>query len=140
MHKEIHMTRYEKSIYDIIDTSHEHLTANQVFEKLKKVYPGVATATVYNNLNKLCKDGFIRKISLDGMLERYDTIRKHDHLVCKNCGEILDIAFEDLTYPLRSQLGQDFLYYDLKVYRLCPACREKLKDFHKNKKQEESEC
>ena len=52
----------------------------------------------------------------------------------------LDIAFEDLTYPLRSQLGQDFLYYDLKVYRLCPACREKLKDFHKNKKQEESEC
>ena len=71
----------------------------------------------------------------------YETTQENTNTkFCKHCGEILDIAFEDLTYPLRSQLGQDFLYYDLKVYRLCPACREKLKDFHKNKKQEESEC
>ena len=117
------MTKYEKAIYDIVATSHEHLTVNQVYERLKGDYPKVAPATVYNNLNKLWKSGFIRKVSVEGVPDRYDSPQKHDHLVCKHCGKIMDISFEDLTAPLRSQLGEDFLYYDLKVYYLCAECR-----------------
>ena len=116
------MTKYEKAIYDIVNTSHEHLTVNQIFKKLQEVYPKVVPATVYNNLNKLWESGLIRKVSIEGMPDQYDTIRKHDHLVCKHCGKISDVAFADLTAPLRSQLGQDFLFYDLKVYYLCPTC------------------
>lgn len=121
------MTKYEKAIYDIILTSHEHLTVNQVFEKLKEDYPKVVLATVYNNLNKMWESGMIRKVSVEGMPDRYDTIQKHDHLICRHCGKILDISLEDLTAPLRNQLGEDFLFYDLKVYYLCPACREREK-------------
>ena len=117
------MTKYEKAIYDIVATSHEHLTVNQVYERLKKRCPKVVPATVYNNLNKLWEAGFIRKVSIEGMPDRYDLAQKHDHLVCKQCGKIMDISFEDLTAPLRSQLGEDFLFYDLKVYYLCPECR-----------------
>lgn len=117
------MTKYEKAIYDIVTTSHEHLTANQVYELLKDGSPKVVPATVYNNLNKLWESGFIRKVSIEGMPDRYDSAQKHDHLVCKQCGKIMDISFEDLTAPLRSQLGEDFLFYDLKVYYLCPECR-----------------
>ena len=80
-------------------------------------------ATVYNNLNKLWDSGLIRKVSIEGMPDRYDLAQKHDHLVCRHCGKIMDISFEDLTAPLRSQLGEDFLFYDLKVYYLCPECR-----------------
>lgn len=117
------MTKYEKVILEIITTSYEHLTANQVYERLKERYPNVVPATVYNNLNKLWESGLIRKVSIEGMPDRYDSAKKHDHLVCKQCGKILDITFEDLTAPLRSQLGEDFLFYDLKVYYLCPECR-----------------
>lgn len=62
---------------------------------------------------------------MEGMPDRYDVLRKHDHLVCKRCGKILDVSFEDLTAPLHSQLGHDFLFCDLKVYYLCRECREK---------------
>lgn len=117
------MTKYEKAIYEIITTSYEHLTANQVYERLKERYPNVVPATVYNNLNKLWESGLIRKVSIEGMPDRYDSAQKHDHLVCKRCGKILDVSFEDLTAPLRSQLGEDFLFYDLKVFYLCPECR-----------------
>ena len=119
------MTRYEKAIYDIVATSHEHLTANQIYERLKDTHPNVVPATVYNNLNKLYECGFIRKISIEGVPDRYDSVHKHDHLVCSQCGKLMDISFEDLTAPLREQLGQDFLFYDLKVYYLCPECRAK---------------
>lgn len=117
------MTKYEKAIYDIVTTSHEHLTVTQVYDRLKDRWPNVVPATVYNNLNKLWESGFIRKVSIEGMPDRYDSAQKHDHLVCKQCGKVMDISFEDLTAPLRSQLGEDFLFYDLKVYYLCPECR-----------------
>ena len=119
------MTKYEKAIYDIIQTSHRHLTVSQVFEELKKTYPKVVMATVYNNLNKMCENGFIRKVSIEGMPDRYDRTQRHDHLVCRHCGKISDIAFEDLTAHLQDQLDEDFLFYDLKVYYLCPECRKK---------------
>ena len=61
---------------------------------------------------------------MEGMPDRYDAAPKHDHLVCKHCGKIMDISFEDLTAPLRKQLGEDFLSYDLKVYYICPECRK----------------
>lgn len=119
------MTKYEKAIYDIIQTSQEHLTVNQIFQKLRETCPKVVRATVYNNLNKLWLDGSVRKVSVEGMPDRYDTIQKHDHLICRQCGKISDISLDDLTGSLRSQLGQDFLFYDLKVYYLCPICRKR---------------
>lgn len=124
------MTKYEKAIYDIINASHAHLTANEVFEKLKLRFPTVVLATVYNNLNKICEAGLIRKVSVEGKPDRYDTIKKHDHLVCKQCGRIVDVALEDLTVPLRDQLGDDFLYYDLKVYFLCSECKRNQMSVH----------
>ena len=117
------MTKYKKAIYHIVDASHEHLTANQIYERLRQSHPKVVLATVYNNLNKLWEADLIRKISIEGMPDRYDTVQKHDHLVCKRCGKLTDICLDDLTAPLRAQLGQDFFFYDLKVYSLCPECR-----------------
>ena len=117
------MTKYEKAIYDIVSMSHAHLTAYQVYERLSKTHPKVVPATVYNNLNKLWEAGLVRKISIEGMPDRDDSVQKHDHLACQHGGKLMDVSFEDLTAPLRKQLGQDFLFYDLKVYYLCPECR-----------------
>lgn len=118
------MTKYEKEIYDIINHSLDHPTVDHVFEKLKKKYPKVVLATVYNNLNRLLKAELIHKVSIEGMADRYDRVQKHDHLVCKHCGALADITFEDLTAPLHEQLNDDFLFYDLKVFYLCPKCKE----------------
>ena len=125
------MTKYERAIYDIVRMSREHLTVHQIFERLKTDHPKVVLATVYNNLNKMWESGLVRKVSAEGMPDRYDIPQKHDHLVCKRCGKILDVSFEDLTAPLRSQLRQDFLFYDLKVYYLCLECREREKPSEK---------
>ena len=121
------MTKYEKDIFAIINTSRDHLTVEQIFQKLREIHPQVVLATVYNNLNRLLEEELIRKVSVEGMPERYDRMKKHDHLVCRRCGKLSDITLEDLTASLKKQLGDDVLYYDLKVYYVCPACREKEK-------------
>lgn len=118
------MTKYEKQIYNIVNASYEHLTAEQIYAELQKIYPSVSRATIYNNLNKLCDLGLIRRVSLEDSPDRFDRIEKHDHIVCQKCGRIADISFEDLTQTLKNQFGEDFLYYDLKVFYLCPECRK----------------
>lgn len=119
------MTKYEKEIYDIISHSYSHLTAEQIYEILKKKFPNVVLATVYNNLNKLYKNDFIRKLSIEGMPDRYDRTERHDHIVCRDCGKLSDIKFEDLTGSIKRQFKNDFLSYDLKVFYICPECKKK---------------
>ncbi len=118
------MTRYAKRMLEIVDQSDEHMTAEQLYLELKKTEPKVVQATVYNNLNTLYKEGLIRKLSLEGSPDRYDKIKKHDHLVCKKCGALSDMTFRDMTGDLERQLGEGILSYDLKVFYLCPKCRE----------------
>lgn len=118
------MTKYEKQIYEIVNKLAGHLTADQIFTELKKIYPSVSLATIYNNLNKLCEAGLIRKVLIEGSPDRYDRIAKHDHLVCTKCGRLTDICFEDLTASLKEQLGSSFFAYDLKVFYICPECRD----------------
>lgn len=119
------MTKYEKEIFAIVNTSREHPTADQIYQTLKETFPTVALATVYNNLNRLLEAELIRKVSIEGMPDRYDRAKKHDHLVCPYCGRLSDVRFGDLTPLLEGQLEDQPFSYDLKVYVLCPECRAK---------------
>ena len=116
--------RYAESILKVIEDSHSHMTAEQVFFQLKQQYPSVVLATVYNNLNSLQQQGRIRKISVEGYPDRYDKNPRHDHLVCRQCGALSDVHLSDLTAQLEAQMGFPIDGYDLKVQYLCPHCRE----------------
>lgn len=115
--------RYGEKILQIIDSAQDHLTAEQIFLTLKKSCPSVVLATVYNNLNALYQQGKVRKISLEGYPDRYDRNTRHDHLVCRRCGSLLDIHLADLTRNLEAQVGFAIDGYDLKIQYLCPRCQ-----------------
>lgn len=121
------MTKYEKKILELVTSSDRHMTAEQVFAALRETYPKVVLATVYNNLNRLLQDGQIRKISVEGWPDRYDKIRRHDHLVCRECGRLADVDLGDLTRELEAKAGLPILSYDLKLLYLCDACKKKRK-------------
>ena len=91
------MSKYKRMIYEMINQSSNHMSAEEIYRELKKICPKVVLATVYNNLNKLWAEGRIRKISVEGMADRYDKTLRHDHLVCRRCGSLADITFDDLT-------------------------------------------
>lgn len=122
------VTKYAKKILEIINASHSHMTAEQIFERLRETHPTVVLATVYNNLNRLCEENRIRKVSVEGMPDRYDHIQRHDHLVCKKCGRLLDIDLGDLTTQLENKAGIPILSYDLKLLYICEHCQ---KESHK---------
>lgn len=119
------MTKYSKEIFRIIETSRDHMTAEEIFGQLRNTYPTVVRATVYNNLNRLWETGAIRKVVLEGQPDRYDRTERHDHLICQQCGKLSDVTLTDLTQQLEAQLGMSILSYDLKMTYLCETCRAK---------------
>lgn len=133
LNQEEKMTKYAEAIYRMIETSDSHLTAEEVHQKLKETYPDVVLATVYNNLNRLYDEGKIHKVTVEGMPDRYDRIVRHDHAVCRYCGSLMDVQFQDLTETLRKQFPDELLAYDLKVFWICPECRRKRAEAQKNR-------
>jgi len=120
------MTKYKKAILDIVNMSHCHMTIDDIYKKIKTIYPDVVLATVYNNVNSLVEEKLIHRLSIEGQVDRYDKIDKHDHLICEKCGKLIDIMFNDYTKDLMKQSGVDVIGYDLKVYVICDECKNKL--------------
>lgn len=76
----------------------------------------------------LWQDDLIRKVSVEGMPDRYDRIQRHDHLVCRRCGKLSDIDLGDLTAELEKKAGISILSYDLKLNYLCEECRKEIQE------------
>ncbi len=119
------MSKYAEQILNLIQSSREHLTAEQIYFRLKQSCPKLVLATVYNNLNQLHRQNRIRKISVEGRPERYDRTDRHDHLVCVRCGRLSGLRLPDLTAQLQAQLSEEILSYDLKINCICPDCMTK---------------
>jgi Fe2+ or Zn2+ uptake regulation protein len=119
---EMIMTKNAEYILEIINSSNSHLTAEQIYLRLKKKNKTVVQATVYNNLSALYQKGLIRKISVEGYPDRYDRTLRHEHLVCRKCGKLSDIVLEDLTAVLQKQVDIPMLSYDLKINYICDEC------------------
>ena len=119
------MSKYKDEIYKLILSSDKHLTAEDIFISLKQYMPNIVLATVYNNLNSLYLENKIQKISIEGQPDKYDKTIKHDHLICSKCKKIQDVFIGDLSQELSSKLNIKDLSYDLKIYYLCPDCKNK---------------
>ena len=109
-------------ILSIINETHEHLTAEQIFLKAKEINPKIVLATIYNNLNKMVDKGLIRRVTFQGMTAVYDKTVRHDHLICKNCGKIMDVTLDDLTKMIDKKLNIKIISYDLNIHYICDDC------------------
>ena len=122
------MTKNAHYILEIINNSTEHLTAEQIYLRLREKNAKAVLATVYNNLSTLYEQNLIRKVCVEGYPDRYDKTVRHDHLVCKKCGKLSDITLEDLAEKLQKQIGVPMISYDLKINYICTECLAKEKE------------
>lgn len=106
-----------------------HLTAEEVYEFIKKDHPTIGKGTVYRNLGILAEEGAIRKVEVPDGSDRFDfTLKNHYHVECIRCGEIFDVDMDevtDLSERIHDTHGMQFLNYDIFFKGICPACRAK---------------
>lgn len=88
-----------KYLEDIISICKDkHLTADDIFFKLKEKYPEVGIATVYRNVDFLNKEWRLNKIVGPYKKEYFESTDKdHGHIIDKKTWKIEDINVEDLN-------------------------------------------
>ena len=120
------MTKNAARILSLVNGTDEHLTAEQIYLRLKGQGVQIALSTIYNNLSELCRTGQIRKISTAGSPDRYDRSHPHGHLICARCSALYDVTLPDLTGLLQQATGIQILSYDLEIHYLCPSCQKRV--------------
>ena len=53
------MTKQKKLVLTIIERSHGHLSAEEIFFRAREEMPNIALGTVYRNLNALTEEGIV---------------------------------------------------------------------------------
>lgn len=77
----------------------QHLSADQIIERLKSLGSGVSKATVYNTLNLFAERGIAREIMVDPVRKFYDsTTTPHHHFYNLDTGELRDISHDDIGF------------------------------------------
>lgn len=117
------MKSHRQLIYDVLCAMPKHPTAEEIFLEVRKQQSHIAMGTVYRNLNLLCSEGDIMRISVNGAPDRYDCNPKfHDHVICKGCGKVRDVQLDALCPMFSNAAGSDIIGYDLLLYEICDAC------------------
>jgi Fur family peroxide stress response transcriptional regulator len=114
------------AIVDEVFNRH-HPTVGEVYETVRRQFPTIGLATVYNTLRSLTERGFVRELPF-GDATRFDVnVEPHANLVCRSCGRIEDSsACDDLIREInrRVEVGDGFRAEGqrLDVYGLCSDC------------------
>ena len=110
--RNIRLTRQRRVILEVMDNAEQHLDADQILERARRIDPAVHVVTVYRTIDLLKKLGLIDELDLlhlRGDRHYYESHgpRDHIHVACLRCGKVRE--FESRLYEqLKQQIAQDF--------------------------------
>lgn len=130
------LTPQRRAIVDvIIEKEGEHLTAEEIYDEVKKICPDIGLATVYRTVLLLEEVGVIFKLDLNDGCSRYELAHseehhRHHHLVCNECKavyEVQDDLLEELEERIETTYGFRILDHSVKFFGICAKCCKKHK-------------
>ena len=82
-----------------------HPSADEVWGEVRKAFPMVSRATVYNTLNLFVERGLLQALVLtEGQVVFDPNVERHHHFIDDDSGEIYDLPWKALTVSRVNQL------------------------------------
>lgn len=128
--KGLRSTRQRNVILDIFLSTHQHISVEELYLKIKSSQAGIGYATVYRTLKLFVESGLAREILLHDGQTRYEHVlagEHHDHLVCTGCNSIIefeDETIEKLQNDIAARHGFLIKSHKMEMYGLCANCRK----------------
>ena len=105
-----------------------HITADAVYEFIKKEHPTIGKGTVYRNLGILAEQGVIRKLEIPDGPDCFDYVpEKHHHVKCVKCGKLFNVdimEMPDFLNSVKNTNGVKILDYDIYFKGICADCEK----------------
>ena len=122
------LTPQRMMILSAIENSDDHISAEEIHAQIVAKYPHVNISTVYRTLELLKRLGLVTETDFGEGRVRYHPGGKghHHHLVCQECGAIIDLD-ESLLSPLKSALLREYKFSadlrHLAIFGRCTNCK-----------------
>lgn len=131
LRKEGHrVTPQRVAVLEVLLGDEQHLSAEQIYRRVKADFPMTSLATIYKTLAVLKEMGEVLEIDLGADGARYDRGKPypHPHLICIKCGSIIDLDLADMSElpaEVAHKTGYHIVNHRFDFFGICPQCQEK---------------
>ncbi len=131
------ITEPRQAILKVLNKTAGHLSVEDIYHQVHKRYSNIGLTTVYRTVGLLENMGIVRKLDFGDGRARYELSKgpqaiHHHHLICKNCGKVIDYK-EYLDNELKfvnkveGLLEKKYNFkidsHQLSFYGLCEKCK-----------------
>lgn len=131
--KGLRLTGQRRLLAGLLDRATEHLDAEAVYRRARRLDPTIHRATVYRTLNTLKKLGLVDELDLmhvSGERHYYEVRPStlHIHLVCTACKGVEEPAgtfWENLKRRVRDESGFQPEVVRIEMAGICADCQDR---------------
>ena len=123
------ITKQRRTVLKIFLESKDHVSVEELYNEVLKTEPKIGLATVYRTLALLTKSGLALEMDFGDGQKRYESSYKsvhHDHMVCTECGKILEFnhpLIEKYQEEVAKQKNFKITSHKLDLFGLCQDCK-----------------
>jgi Fur family ferric uptake transcriptional regulator len=105
------LTPQRMMVLEALHEAEEHITAPEIYSRVRLKYPWINKSTVYRALELLKKLDLVTETELGGDRLFYHHAEKghHHHLICQNCQQVIDVN-EDIFASLEDTLRRKYKF------------------------------
>lgn len=114
----------------------QHVSVEELYEKVRRRDRSVGYSTVWRNLKLICQVGLAEEVNIGDGITRYDRITKvpHGHLFCLGCKKFIEFNVEQIV-GLLARISREHKFspegFKIEIQGYCEKCREKRKNLDK---------
>jgi Fur family ferric uptake transcriptional regulator len=126
--KKLRMSHPRLLIYQELSNALNPLGPQELYQGLLKKKKRIGLTSIYRSLDLFESLGIVFKI-INGSSVKYKLCESedhHHHIVCKNCGNVVEINFCDISIwseKVTESTGYQVTDHQLNFYGFCKACR-----------------
>ena len=132
------LTISREAIIESLKNTNEHLSAEDIYISIHKKNPAIGLTTIYRTLDLLSQMHIVSKFEFGHggaryeLSEEYGNKDHHHHLICKNCGLIIDyfdFIADEKEFVKKTGKGLEKKYnfsvtdHLIRFYGLCIECK-----------------
>jgi len=123
-------TKQRELILKFLYENNGHFTPEDIYVLIKKEHPSInlGIATIYRTLSLLEESKIASSISFGAQGKKYELGLKthHDHLICTNCGDIIEF-FDETIEKQQEKIAELYSFkmtdHTMKIVGLCQKCQ-----------------
>ena len=108
----------------------EHVSVDELFDRVKLIDESVGYSTVWRNLKLICEVGLAREVNVGDGVTRYDRVTRkpHGHFYCVNCKSLLEFDLNEIAGRLAKVASAEKFEtesFKVEIEGVCQSCRDK---------------